>query len=221
MNNGKVMEELLEKWSWEEGKPLGTPVERSYAHRNGVAHEGVHLWVIDCKDEIPLVLFQQRAEWKDMYPDCLDITVGGHVPFGIEEDKIQKEAYEEIGISPDDGDMVDLGFFRYEEKDGDIFHREFQHVFLYEDRRSLDGYTFYDGEVTGIFAVPLDRLKMLMKSDLEFDIIGFDGSAIISRNVTRIDFHPLLFSGIMKEYMHGLIKAIDEYASGKDVTVFF
>ncbi|MFW5770081.1 MAG: NUDIX hydrolase [Spirochaetota bacterium] len=215
------MEELLEEWSWDEGKPLGTPVKRSYAHKNGIPHEGVHLWVLNMADGIPLVLFQHRAHWKDMYPDCLDITVGGHVPFGLGEAKIQKEAYEEIGITPSDDDLVDLGYFRYEERDENIFHREFQHVYLYEDSRALDRYVFHDKEVEGIFAVQLDMLKKLLDQDFKFSIKGFNGREILHRNVQRQDFHPLLFSPTMEQYMNILIQAMDQYARGKVVTVFF
>ncbi len=215
------MEELLEEWSWDDAKPLGKPIERSYAHKKGIPHEGVHLWVIHCMDKIPLVLFQHRAHWKDMYPDCLDITVGGHVPFGLRDEKIQKEAYEEIGIVPSSNDLIDLGYFRYEERDESIFNREFQHVYLYEDQRSLDRYVFHDKEVEGIFAVQLDMLKELLHGDLEFCITGFNGKEIITRNVQRQDFHPLLFSPIMEQYMKILIQAVEEYARGEDVTVFF
>jgi len=215
------MEEFLEEWSWEEAKPLGRPVARSYAHKHGIPHEGVHLWVINIVDGIPMVLFQHRAHWKDMYPDCLDITVGGHVPFGLGEEKIQKEAREEIGITPSDDDLIDLGYFRYEERDEIIFHREFQHVYLYEDRRALDRYVFYDKEVEGIFSVQLDMLKELLQRDFEFCIKGYNGKEILHRNVRRQDFHPLLFSPVMEQYMEILIQAIDQYTRGERVTVFF
>ena len=92
--------EMLEEWDWEAARPTGRAVRRRDAHRDGIPHEGVHLWVVRTAGGLPEVLFQRRAHGKEMYPDCLDITVGGHVPFGVHENKIQKESMEEIGLNP-------------------------------------------------------------------------------------------------------------------------
>ncbi len=205
--------ELLEKWDWETARPTGTSVPRGYAHKNGIAHEGVHLWVLRFSGGEPEVLFQKRARIKEMYPNCLDITVGGHVTFGVMEGKIQKEAREEIGIEPDERELVDLGFFRYEEIDEKVFHREFQHVYLYVDERSLEKYKFNDGEVEGIYAVRLSDLAHLMREDFSFEIEGFNGETLIREKVSRKDFHPLLFAPSMVKYMVVLLQAIDELFS--------
>ena len=49
-----------------------------------------------------------------MYPDCLDIIVGSHVPY-VKEKKIQKESFEEISITPSEDELINLGYYRYEE----------------------------------------------------------------------------------------------------------
>lgn len=202
--------ELLEEWDWETAQPTGRAVRRGYAHTNGIAHEGVHLWVVRFSGSEPEVLFQKRARIKEMYPNCLDITVGGHVTYGISEGKIQKEAWEEIGLKIDEQKLVDLGFFRYEEIDGEIFHREFQHVYVYVDERPLEQYGFNDGEVEGIYAVRLRNLVRMMKEDVSFETEGFDGKALVSEMVSKKNFHPLLFAPSMEKYMEILLKAIDE-----------
>jgi isopentenyldiphosphate isomerase len=140
-----LTEEILEEWSWEKAVPTGRPVPRGKAHKEGIAHEGVHLWVIKKSAGKTGILFQRRAGHKESYPDYLDITVGGHVPFGKNEGKIQKEASEEIGISPPDSELFDLGYFRYEETTDKMFHREFQRVYLHLDGRPLEAYVFNDG----------------------------------------------------------------------------
>ena len=208
-NNNNV--ELIEEWDWDKAVPTGKAVARNTAHEEGIPHEGVHLWVLRLKD-VPEILFQHRAKTKEMYPDCLDITVGGHVPFGMKEQKIQKEAYEEIGITPRDTDLIDLGYFSYEERTVDMFHREFQQVYLYIDNRPLDQYRFIDGEVDGIFAVKLDDLKLLMIKDFEFDVEGYEKKSLINKTVSRKDFHPLLFADSMKEYMRIILQASTELA---------
>lgn len=203
-------DELLEEWDWTAARPTGRAVRRGEAHKNGVAHEGVHLWVLRFSGGEPEVLFQKRARIKEMHPNCLDITVGGHVTYGISEGKIQKEAREEIGIELEEHKLVDLGFFRYEEIDEKMFHREFQRVYLFVDERPLEQYGFNDGEVEGIYAVRLSDLERLMRENFFFEIEGFDGKVHIRETVSRKDFHPLLFASSMQKYMEVLLAAIDE-----------
>lgn len=211
-------EEFLEVWDWETGRPTGEKVERKRSHREGIPHEGVHLWVIRKREGRVEILFQQRAKDKDLYPDCLDITAGGHVPFGENENKIQKEAWEEIGIMPPDEDLIDLGYFRYLERNEIHFHREFQRVYLYEDNRDLDGYRFNDGEVTGIYAVPLKDLESLFVDERRFRIEGYEGMGIVTREVGRKDFHPLLFADSMSVYVEVLLQGIREYTASGNVS---
>jgi len=211
--------EVLEVWDWTGAVPTGQSVLRGDAHRDGIPHEGVHLWVVRNTDKGWDVLFQERASHKEQYPDCLDITVGGHVPFGTADNKIQKESMEEIGISPGGDEMFDLGYFRYEEKTETLFHREFQKVYLYASGRDLSGYSFMDGEVSGIFAAPLEKLETMLQRDITFRVEGFNGVEMITRFVSRKDFHPLLFSQSMDIYMKVLLKAIHELIETGSVTV--
>lgn len=179
----------------------------------------MHLWVIRKKGGKPDLLFQRRAKHKDTYPGYLDITVGGHVPYGKKSSKIQKESHEEIGISPDDGDLTDLGYYRYEEKAGGLFHREFQRVYLYVDNRQLCEYSFNDGEVDGIYAVPLRDIENLLRKDIDISAEGYDGKNTSIVNISRKDFHPLLFSPTMEEYMRVVISGIKELTYGGPVQI--
>jgi isopentenyldiphosphate isomerase len=215
----KQGEELLEEWDWDEARPTGKAIARGEAHHRGIPHEGVHLWVLKISGPEPLVLFQKRAAVKESYPGCLDITVGGHVPFGRSSDKIQKESMEEIGIAPPDEDLVDLGYYRYEEWDRGKHHREFQRVYLYVDNRELDEFQFVDGEVDGIYAVRLEDFDNMFAAQMEFSAVGFDGMGKLTRRFSNRDFHPLLFSRSMESYMNVLITAMKQIAKGEKVTV--
>lgn len=210
--------ELLEIWDWEHKVPTGRSVTRDSAHEYGIPHEGVHLWILRRDKKGPHILLQQRSYQKQKYPGYLDITVGGHVPFGLRDNKIQKEAFEEIGVNPMEPALHDLGYFRYEAMEEGRIHREFQRVYLLTDDRPLDQYRFNDGEVMGIYAVPLHLLEELLEKDLELRIPGYNGVKLVDRPVTRKDFHPLFFDRAMKEYMAILFSAIHELVDGKTIS---
>jgi isopentenyldiphosphate isomerase len=201
-------EEFLEIWDWETGCPTGKSVERKFAHDNGIAHEGVHLWIMRTENNICEILFQKRAENKDQFPGYLDITVGGHVPFGLAENKIQKEAFEEIGIMPDNEKMIDLGFYRYEEKLENLFHREFQHIYLLHDNRKLSEYKFNDGEVSAILSIKLADFEKILIEDIVIQAEIFDGEKTYKTTIGKDDIHPLLFAPSMEEYTRIVIDAV-------------
>jgi isopentenyldiphosphate isomerase len=206
-----VSEEFLEEWDWESGKPTGRKVERTLSHRTGVPHEGVHLWIVSLFDGVPHILLQRRAATKALFPGYLDITVGGHVPFGLEGGKITKEAEEELGITPDEASLSDLGYFRYEERtpEFNLFHREFQHVYLLRDDRLLSGYRFCDGEVDALAAVPISSFRGILAGDLSCEGLVYDGTRTIRRLLTRREFHPLFFTGPMSRCVAAVLRAAD------------
>lgn len=205
--------EILEVWDWETARPTGRQVDRETAHSTGAAHEAVHLWIIRSKGGGREVLFQHRSPHKQIHPDCLDITVGGHVPYGFGGNKVLKEAREEIGIEPDAKRLVDLGWCRYEERQGAIFQREFLHVYLLLDNRSLSRYRFNDGEVTGIYAVGLEYLSRIIAGEHSCEIHGFTGDGYVNKTVSRRDFHPQLFDQSMALYMKTFLAAARELLS--------
>ena len=209
--------ELLEAWDWQSGTPTGVPVARGESYKKGIPHEGVHLWIIRTGTPPYEILFQQRSLHKELFPGFLDITVGGHVPFGLKENKIQKEAMEELGIAPSDADMTDLGYIRYEEITGEYVHREFQHVYIMRDDRPLDGYRFNDGEVTGLCPVPADYLISLFERDSRLSVPYYNGRHVLQKIIGKNNFHPLLFSSIMKEYMDVLFASCAELINYKRV----
>ena|GEM_PF-476348 len=214
--------ELLEAWDWESGRPTGISITRGESYRTGTPHEGVHLWIARNAGADVELLFQHRAKNKALYPDCLDITVGGHVTFGQDEEnagKIRKEAMEEIGISVNEPELADIGFCRFEDKTDDYHHREFQHVYLLADQRPLDSYIFNDGEVIGLYAVPSLFLESLLKKDSSMTVEGFDGRTIIRRSLSRKDFHPMIFDKRMKLYMSVVIRGARELVRTGKVTV--
>jgi len=219
MHDTKKYQEILEVWDWDTGFPTGVPIERNKAHREGTPHESVHLWILRNYENIREILFQHRAAHKMIYPDCFDITVAGHVPYGFGGNKILKEADEEIGFTPEATALIDLGWYRYEEMNERLFQREFQHVFILLDGRSLDLYRFKDREAAGIYAVSLSDMKNILTRDASINIHGFDGRFLVRKSASRKNFHPQLFDRSMKVYMDVILQAaVELFDKGKVAT---
>ena len=74
---------------------------RSEAHSGSKRlHPVVHLHVFDNDGRLFL---QQRADWKEIQPGRWDTAVGGHVDWGeTPGEALLREAYEELGIAPQD-----------------------------------------------------------------------------------------------------------------------
>lgn len=210
--------EYLEIWNWDTGEPTGEIVERSESHRSGIPHEGVHLWIYRMKGKHAELILQRRAINKDLYPGYLDISVGGHVPFGHDEGKIQKEAREELGIEINDADLSFLGRYRYEEKVPEInlFHREFQSVYIARIDEPLSFYKFNDGEVDGVCSIRLKLFADIIRGDRKSHKVEFfDGDKIYQKDVDYTVFHPLFFTNPMKIYLEVVLGAVQDALKGK------
>lgn len=217
-NQNNEVEELLEVWDWDKEIPTGKTETREKCHIEGIPHEGVHLWIIRTTDT-PEILFQHRAKTKKVYPNVLDITVGGHVPHNLKEKKIHKEADEEIGLKIEEKNLIDLGYYKYKDREESQYNREFQRVYLMNYNAPLSTFSFNDGEVEGIYAVPIIEFKKLLSGEITGNIKaeGFNGSVIIYKTVGKDNFHPLLFAPSMKKYVQVLMKAINEYITAGTV----
>jgi len=91
-----MADELIDIFD-ENNKPLNIQKMKSEAHRDGLWHRTAHIWIYNSKKEI---LLQLRAKDKDIYPDCWDISVAGHVGAGEDEKNAAlREIKEEIGLS--------------------------------------------------------------------------------------------------------------------------
>jgi len=206
-----VSDEMIEEWDWDSVTPTGRAVLRDEAHRKGIPHEGVHLWILCTIESIPHILLQRRAPHKEFYPGYLDITVGGHVVFDQKEDKLGKESFEELGIIPPKDKLIDLGYFKYEESipEFSLVHREIQHVWILFDDKPLDEYTFNDGEVDALAAVVLEEFRETLSDGKPSGGYLYDGRTITKTVFTPEMFHPLFFKGPMVEYMAKLFGEID------------
>lgn len=80
----------------ENDQPIGQATKQE-AWEKGLIHRIVRVMVTNSKGQ---VLLQHRTPTKDIYPDCWDCAVGGHVDAGEDYDAaVQHEVAEELGIA--------------------------------------------------------------------------------------------------------------------------
>lgn len=153
-------DELLDVYD-EWGAHLGVE-RRDVVHRDGLWHNGFHLWVVSGDD----VLLQRRAAAKQTHPGMLDATAAGHV--GAGETIVGgglREVREELGVTYAPRQLVALGVRTTTDRvgpGGRLVNREFQHVFLAADPRPLAGWTALDDEeLDGLVALRLTAFTEL------------------------------------------------------------
>jgi isopentenyldiphosphate isomerase len=82
--------------------------------KRGVAHSSKNTYYrtifVLVKNERDEILIQKRSPTKDLYPNCWDLSVGGHVIYGdTYEETALRELEEELGIKADLMDLVEKG----------------------------------------------------------------------------------------------------------------
>lgn len=81
------------------GNPTGETVERGKAHREGIRHRTAHMWILRVREGKLQALLQKRAQEKESYPGCYDISSAGHIPAGCGYlESALRELKEELGI---------------------------------------------------------------------------------------------------------------------------
>jgi isopentenyl-diphosphate Delta-isomerase len=131
----------------------------------GIAHNTADIFYrtiyIIVKDDQDRILLQQRSATKDLYPNCWDLSVGGHVNFGksyIETAKI--ELQEELGIVADEAELKFLGEVLVKQPQ----NGEFFYVYEYKLKAS-DDIKLQSDEVTNIKWITFSELKLSMKDN--------------------------------------------------------
>ena len=99
-------EELLTQVD-EHNKVIGS-ISRGEAHeKRGIFYRTIYVLV---KNNNEQVLVQKRSSTKDLYPDCWDLSVGGHVNFGQNYvETAAREVGEELGLEVSEADLIPKG----------------------------------------------------------------------------------------------------------------
>ena len=125
----------------EGGNPTGQGIDRKDAHRQGILHGAVHIFIYREHRDAMEVLLQRRSPNKDSFPNCLDISSAGHMEFGMDFfQTARKELEEELGIQVDDLRPV--------------FRRRSSNITL------QNGEIFNDQEIAEVYLLRMDDLEL-------------------------------------------------------------
>ena len=95
------MEEIIDLLD-EKGKVIGE-VSKEKAHKSGLFHRVVHVWILNDKNQI---LVQRRSKAKDFYPNVWDVSFAGHIHAGESSlDAALREGKEELAMVAVDIDI--------------------------------------------------------------------------------------------------------------------
>ncbi|WP_431161649.1 NUDIX hydrolase [Flagellimonas beolgyonensis] len=138
----------------EQGKPTGESCLKSEAHRKGLLHPTVHIWLYTQDGR---VLIQQRGKHKDTHPLLWDVSVAGHVSSGEEiSTAAVREVQEEVGLSITEKDLESIGTFKAVHKIADDFiDAELHHIFLCKLTVPISELAKQDSEVDALDLIPL------------------------------------------------------------------
>jgi isopentenyldiphosphate isomerase len=133
------------------------PIKRGLAHQNrDIIYRTIAVFV----RKNSKYLWQKRSATKDLYPNCWDFSVGGHVGFGEEYlDCAIKELEEELGIQAEASDMKFLGEVLVTLPTSNEFFYAYEYEFRQDDKLILA-----KEEVDSIRWISIAEVKKSMQS---------------------------------------------------------
>ncbi len=169
----------------EQGNKTGEIIERNEAHKKGICHRVVQVWIMNSKNEL---LLQKRSANKDSCPNMWYVSLGGHIE--SQEDSKQtiiREFAEELGL--DISKQIDQVQYLYTFKEicvlnnGQFIDNEYYDVYLL--RMDLDPNTLVlqEDEVS--------EVKFMGYQEFKQAVINKDKSYWIHEEGFRILFHYL------------------------------
>jgi isopentenyldiphosphate isomerase len=153
------MQEVIAAVDPHSGEVVGA-VGKDDAHRDGVWHATIHVWIVDDESRI---LLQQRSYEKQHFPGMWDISAAGHIAPG--EDGT-REVAEELGAVITLEDLFYVGVLTIDHDLPPLRNRERPRVYLWDSNRTAESFSFDDGEVTGLAALQVEDLAALVSGSV-------------------------------------------------------
>ncbi len=151
------MDELLDVLDTD-GNFTGKTAMKSVAHKNGLFHPTVHVWVYTQSGQI---LIQQRGREKDTHPLYWDVSVAGHIGAGEDfETSAIREVLEEIGLEITRAELHKMGVFKSVHYHHDnLIDCEYHHSYICELKVPFERLTKQDSEVEALHLIPLSQFS--------------------------------------------------------------
>lgn len=148
----------------ETGLKTGETVKKHEAHRKGLIHRAICVWIVNSSNEI---LMQTRSDHV-ISPGKMDISFSGHIQAGETSlEAVAREGYEELGISIDISRLQYLFSSRVYTGTDEYIENEIDDVYLYKADIPLDACRFYDSEVKAVSYVSLEELKTMVETQAD------------------------------------------------------
>jgi isopentenyl-diphosphate Delta-isomerase len=131
----------------ESGNKTGQIIERKEAHKKGICHRVVQVWVINSKNEL---LLQKRSANKDSCPNMWYVSLGGHIESGEDnKETIIREFSEELDL--------DIST----QKDNVMYLYTFKEIAVLNNGQFIDN-EFYD---IYLLKLDLDPATLILQED--------------------------------------------------------
>lgn len=141
------MEEYVDILDEVTGVVIGETISKKEAHKSGVWHGSVHIWIIS--EDKRRILLQKRCADKDLFPNMWDISVGGHISAG--EDSLisaKRELSEELGLNPEEFDFLYVDRIKEKFEYEDILSNEFVTIYKIISDVNIDNLNLQKEEVS-------------------------------------------------------------------------
>lgn len=174
----------------ENGEPTGKTVERKKAHAEGIRHRTSHVWLARKRNGRVEILMQKRAENKDSYPGCYDISSAGHIPAGdgFEESAV-RELQEELGVKADESELIYCGDRNVQWDDvfsGKPFHdNQFSRIFLLWRDMEENQFTLQREELESVRWILFDECVNGVLNNSFKNCIAMDELMILKKGIEK------------------------------------
>ena len=154
----------------EHGDPTGETVSRDRAHEEGIRHRTSHVWLLREKDGALQILVQKRADDKDSFPGCYDISSAGHIPAGDGyAESAVRELSEELGVRASEKDLIFCGQrqFSFEKEFYGKMFRDCQvtNVYICFCDAEEEDFILQESEISEVRWFEMNELRQLVETD--------------------------------------------------------
>jgi isopentenyl-diphosphate delta-isomerase len=152
----------------QEGNLTGASIMKFEAHRLGVWHSCIHVWLYTDDGE---VLIQKRVADKDTFPDKWDVSVAGHIGAGESAlDAAQRELSEELGVEIALKQLQEIGSYASDIQHSEILiDREFHYIYIAKLHKKVDEIVLQSEEVSEVKLISISDFKQELSAKNKLD----------------------------------------------------